>query len=68
MQREPQSLRGKINSRTKKGKAERELCRPTVPQSQTPQTETLGQGLGAETQNSKVSSRKRTRIACVEIV
>ena len=32
----------------------------------TPQPETLGQGLGTETQASEVSSGKRTRVGCVE--
>ena len=62
----PQSLREKPNSWTEEGKAVREQHRLSVPLPQTPQPETLGQGLGTETQAPEVSSRERTRVGCVE--
>ena len=62
----PQSDREKHSSWTEEGKAEREPHRPSAPSPWTPQPETLRWGLSAETQALEVSSRKRTRVGCVE--
>ena len=63
MEREDQSPREKCSSQTEEGKAKREPQRPSAPLPWTLLPETLGQGLGAETQALEVSSRERTRVA-----
>ena len=64
---EPQSLREKHSSQTVKQKAEREPCRKSVPLPGTsPKPETLGQGLGMDTQTMEINSGERTRAGCVE--
>ena len=54
-------LREKCSSWSEEGKAERESHKTLVPP-----TEMLGRGLGTATQAPEVSSRKRTRVGCVE--
>ena len=67
-EREPQtqSPKEKFSSWTEEGRAEREPHKPLVPPPQTPQPETLGPCMGAETQALEVNSGNRTRFGCVE--
>lgn len=63
---ETQKLREKCSRQTEVGKAERKLCKASVPPPKTLQPETLRQGFGTETQASEVSPWERTRAGCVE--
>ena len=64
---ETQSLREEHSRQTEEGKAMKDLHRPSVPLSGTPQHETLWKGLGTETQALEVSSAERTRVGCLQI-